>query len=277
MWKSVRSTNLLFNKDTGVETLSYVSPILHREVQVDVFLPPRYLMGAGRYPVLYLNDGQDMEGIHLRAILDRMYGGRNLQRMIVVAIHAGERIQEYGTAGAPDYKERGSKSAQYQQFILTELMPFINGHYHTRTGVQYTAFAGFSLGGLAAFDMVWTHPQVFGAAGAFSGSFWWRSKAYEDGYDDYNDRIMQRRVRETEGGRDFRCWLQTGTDDETDDRNGNGVIDSIDDTLDLIAELEQKGYQRNRDIRYVEVQGGRHDLPTWAGIMPDFLEWLYPA
>ncbi|MEJ7666534.1 MAG: hypothetical protein WKG07_46960 [Hymenobacter sp.] len=36
-------------------------------------------------------------------------------------------------------------------------------------------------------------------------------------------------------------WLQAGTHDETNDRNGNGVIDAIDDTLDLLAALAGQG------------------------------------
>jgi enterochelin esterase-like enzyme len=70
-------------------------------------------------------------------------------------------------------------------------------------------------------------------------------------------------------------WLQTGTEDEKDDRNHNGIIDSIEDTLDLIAELERKGFRWGRDIRYVEVKGGHHDQATWSAIMPDFLTWAF--
>ena len=70
-------------------------------------------------------------------------------------------------------------------------------------------------------------------------------------------------------------WLQTGTEDEKDDRNNNGVIDSIEDTLDLIAELEKKGFRWGRDIRYVEVKGGHHNQATWSAIMPDFLIWAF--
>jgi hypothetical protein len=51
------------------------------------------------------------------------------------------------------------------------------------------------------------------------------------------------------------------------------VIDSIDDTQDLIAELLRKGYEKGRDIRYLEIAGGRHEVGTWAAAMPEFLSW----
>ena len=64
------------------------------------------------------------------------------------------------------------------------------------------------------------------------------------------------------------------------DRNNNGIIDSIDDTTDLIDELVKKGYHRDtdghrRDIRYVEIKGGKHNQDTWSAIMPDFLTWAF--
>ena len=72
----------------------------------------------------------------------------------------------------------------------------------------------------------------------------------------------------------MRFWFQTGTLDESCDRNNNGVIDSIDDTLDLITELKLLGYG-DEDIKYLEVEGGKHHPKTWKGVLPDFLEWAF--
>ena len=40
----------------------------------------------------------------------------------------------------------------------------------------------------------------------------------------------------------------------------------------FIKELKEKGYTAN-DIKYVELQDGKHDVPTWARAFPDFLKW----
>ena len=56
------------------------------------------------------------------------------------------------------------------------------------------------------------------------------------------------------------------------DRNNNGIIDSIDDTLSLIDDLKSLGY-KNDDIAYINYEDGRHDVATWARAMPVFLEW----
>jgi hypothetical protein len=75
----------------------------------------------------------------------------------------------------------------------------------------------------------------------------------------------------------YKPWLkfffETGTLDETADRNNNGVIDAIDDTISLIYELQMKGYNRENDIKYVELADGRHDVSTWAKAFPAFLIW----
>lgn len=230
---------------------------------------------SNRLPVLYLNDGQDLPRLKLRAVMDSLIQKQSVRPFVIVAIHAGDRIQEYGTATQADYMNRGSKARAYTDFVLTELLPYVQKHYPVTNESAQSVFAGFSLGGLSAFDLVWHHPELFGKAGVFSGSFWWRSKGLEKGYSDDTDRIMHSLVRAGTYRKNLTFWMQTGTDDETDDRDHDGIIDSIDDTLDLIAELERKGYRWNRDVTYVEVKGGEHNPDTWRRVMPDFLTWAF--
>ena len=248
---------------------------LNRTVHLDIILPPRYETSGLTYPVLYLNDGQDLPRLRMTAVLDSLYQKQAVQPFVLVAIHAGDRIQEYGTAAQADYLKRGSKANLYTDFVLTELLPYIQSHYRVSTNPAQTVCAGFSLGGLSAFDLVFHHPERFSKAGVFSGSFWWRSKSTEAGYRDETDRIMHDLVRKGQYSPMLTFWFETGTNDETGDRNNNGIIDAIDDTTDLIDELVKKGYSRERDIRYVEIVGGEHNPKTWRKIMPDFLMWAF--
>ena len=70
----------------------------------------------------------------------------------------------------------------------------------------------------------------------------------------------------------FKFFVECGKLDETADRNENGVIDSIDDALDLIVELKAKGYT-DEHIHYLELADGKHDVPTWGKALPAFLKW----
>lgn len=261
------------NEMTVAETeISIESEFLKRNVTVTLLMPE----GEVTEPInlLLLNDGQEAENLRLGETLDMLYEAGMLKPVAVAAIHAGtERIQEYGVAGNPDYKQRGSKAGAYTQFIVKELLPAIK----KETGVESfatTAYAGFSLGGLSAMDIAWNNPQLFNKVGVFSGSFWWRSKELRKGYSDA-DRIMHRMIHYTAGKPDLQFWLQTGTKDEAADRNQNGIIDSIDDTVDVIKELEAKGYKRPADIQYLEIVGGTHGVATWAYAMPKFLLWAF--
>jgi hypothetical protein len=75
----------------------------------------------------------------------------------------------------------------------------------------------------------------------------------------------------------MRFYFECGSEDEIEDRNGNGVIDSIDDTLDLMETLANKGYDRGNEMYYHEILGGKHDIATWAIAFPVFLTWAYKA
>jgi enterochelin esterase family protein len=249
------------------------SAVLKRHVTCTMMMPAENDV-TEPLNLLLLNDGQETENLQLRETLEELGSTNRIKPLIIVAIHTGEdRLHEYGVAGKPDFKKRGSKAALYTEFIKSELLPAITEY----TGIEQfetTAFAGFSLGGLSALDIAWHNPQLFDKVGVFSGSFWWRSKDLAKGYTD-RDRIMHAVIRNTANKPNLKIWLQTGTKDETADRNKNGIIDSIDDTVDLIEEFELKGFKRPDDIQYLEMFGGSHDMATWAKAMPKFLVWAF--
>ncbi|HLO81634.1 MAG TPA: alpha/beta hydrolase-fold protein [Chitinophagaceae bacterium] len=247
---------------------------LNRDVTVDFFLPAE-VTDRSDMSLLLINDGQDMATMHFKDILEKMYEKGEIRPVMFAAIHAGkDRKNEYGTAGYPDYKNRGARAGRYTYFVFEELLPYIRKHFKIAE-FRDKSFAGFSLGGLMALDIVWNHPAHFSHVGVFSGSLWWRSKGLDDGYVEEHDRIMHARIREGKHAPWLKFFFQTGVLDETADRNNNGIIDSIDDTLSLIEELEKKGYSREKDIVYLELADGRHDVPTWGKAMPAFLRFAY--
>jgi predicted alpha/beta superfamily hydrolase len=152
-----------------------------------------------------------------------------------------------------------------------ELLTFLHTEYNIKS-FAVKAIAGFSLGGLAAIDTVWNYPEIYSIAGVFSGSLWWRIKDLSQGYNEATDRIMHQKIKQRKYVPGLKFYFATGSMDETSDRNGNGIIDSIDDTLDLIKELKQIGYADD-DIRYINDEEGKHDVETWGKAMPQFLIW----
>lgn len=257
-----------------IENHSLESAFLKREVIVDCYLPVS-IADPSTITLLLINDGQNMEELGLATMLDQMNIQEQIQPLLCVAIHANEeRKMEYGTAQQADYQGRGAKAGLYSSFIMDELLPFIHETYLVAT-FKDKAFAGFSLGGLSALDITWNHPDQFSITGVFSGSFWWRTKSLTADYNEDTDRIMHAQIREGQYEPGLKFFFETGTQDETMDRNKNGIIDSIDDTLGLIDELVAKGYDREKDICYLELADGKHDIATWARAMPTFLTWAW--
>lgn len=249
-----------------------ISSHLGRTVTIDYYVP-QSLGQHLRVPLLLVNDGQMLEEIHFDQITEHYHLENPDRPLLVAAIHAGEeRILEYGTAGIPNYKNQGAKADAYTRFVLTEMLLHTLDRFPA-ADAQQVSFAGFSLGGVSALDIAWNNAHLFRRVGVFSGSFWWRSKALGEGYSDDTDRIVHQVIRRGEHQPDLKFYFQCGTLDETADRNNNGIIDSIDDTRDLISELHRKGYRLPDDVAYVEVEGGRHDGATWAACLPDFLRW----
>jgi hypothetical protein len=108
-------------------------------------------------------------------------------------------------------------------------------------------------------------------------------------------RLAQRMVDGTPRRKSLRAFFAVGTDEEDDDRDGDGVNDAVDDTRDLIEGwqdrdgialegLRQRGYAINPDypgnpartsVVLYTLEGGRHEQAAWARMLPVFLRWAY--
>lgn len=233
-------------------------------------------------PVLVLNDGQDLEALGILKTLELLIVAGEIVAPLVVAIPTNrDRMMEYGITGHTDSGGRGARAGAYAQFVRQELLPVVQARDGISIRPGTTAVLGASLGGLSAFDLAWRHPEIFGICGVLSGSFWWRADS-STARAKQATRIAHRLVRECSGGdavmrarRRVRFWFQAGTDDETEDRDGNGVIDAIQDTTELIDELVARGWESSADLVYREVAGGRHEPATWKDVFGEFARFAF--
>ena len=262
-----RSGNIL------IENHVLYSTYLDRSVVIDCYLPNNFVE-QGDLSLVIINDGQDLQKMDFESILETLYSSNSIHPLFCLAIHCGpDRRNEYATANILDYKGRGTMSAAYQKFIFEELLPHIRETYSILS-FKEKSICGFSLGGLSAIDTAWNHPVEFNKVGVFSGSLWWRTMSQDDSaFDENEHRIMHSQVRNGSYYPWLKFFFETGTMDESADRNQNGIIDAIDDTVSLIAELVAKGYDPEKDIKYIELTDGRHDVETWGKAFPEFLIW----
>jgi len=257
-----------------IKIIDFWSDALSRYVVLDILVPGNDLTSPLHYPLLLVNDGQDIDSVKLPAHLNHLVNNGSITPPLAVCIYAANRKHEYGVASRSDYKNRGNLASNYTKFIIDELLPYLSEHYPVRLNHPLNTFTGFSLGGLSAFDITWHHSAVFKQVGVFSGAFWWRYEPV-DVADPDNHRIMHEVVRTAKVKPELRFWFQSGLSDESEDRNNNGVIDVIDDILDLCVELVYQGFRPFYDFAYYEMPDGKHDMATWSKAMPVFLVWAF--
>ena len=247
---------------------------LQEHIQLTIFSTP--LPGnKNELNLLLLNDGQDAEKMNVKKILDSLYNEKLIEPLIVVAIHANSRLQEYGVSGLPDFKNNGSRADKYAAFIDNELYAFIKKKAGVRK-FKTVAIAGCSQGGLSAFDIAWDNADKIDKVGVFSGSFWWRDKNITaKDYSDENNRIMLSKIRSSRKRPKLQYWFYAGAAEEIADRDKDGIIDVVDDTKDLIEIIKNKNVCPPSDIVYRESAEGKHEYTYWQKAFPDFLIWAF--
>jgi enterochelin esterase-like enzyme len=229
------------------------------------------------YNLLILNDGQDLDKLHVKETMDSLYRAGQISPLVIIGVEAGDRMQEYGVTDKPDYMGRGNRATFYDAFINNELYPYAKKESGVRK-FQSVAIAGCSMGGLSAFDIAWNHPDKISKVGVFSGSFWWRDKASEDSnYSDEKNRIMYAKLKASRKKPGLEYWFYAGAAEEKSDRDKDSIIDVIDDTKDIISLLEKRNLVSPEAVVYKESPTGIHDYVSWSVVFPEFLVWAFPV
>lgn len=136
-----------------------------------VYLPPNYDSTA-RYPVLYLlhgapgayTDWRNAAGID--QTLDAMISVGRLRPMIAVLPDGNG-----GRFGDTEWANSADGSVRAEDYLVREVVPFIDQHYPTLADARNRAIGGLSTGGFGAANLALHHPDVFGYALSLSGNF----------------------------------------------------------------------------------------------------------
>jgi predicted alpha/beta superfamily hydrolase len=163
------------SKNVHIIDTAFFIPQLKRTRRVWIYLPKEYHVTKNRYPVLYMQDGQNIfdEATAFAGEwgVDEYLDSARAKKCIVVAIDNGamNRMAEYNPYD--DEKSGKAEGNKYADFLVKTLKPFIDKQYRTLKGKSNTFIAGSSMGGLISFYCVLKYPAVFGGAGIFSPSF----------------------------------------------------------------------------------------------------------
>lgn len=166
---------------------AFALPQLRRTRRVWVYLPPDYEGDTRRYPVLYLQDGQNVFDQYTsfagewgvdETLNQLAASGQDLGGCLVVAVDNGgrHRLDEY-SPWRNKRTQRGGEGAQYVDFMVNTLKPLIDHHYRTQPARESTGVAGSSMGGLLATYAALRYPDVFGRVGVLSPAYWFAAPA----------------------------------------------------------------------------------------------------
>ena len=167
--------------------VAFAMPELKRTRRVWLYLPPGYATSTQRYPVLYLQDCQNVFDEFtsfagewgVDETLDELHArGQDYGGCLVVAVDNGgpRRLDEYSPWPSARTR-RGGQGAQYVDFLVHTLKPYLDEHYRTLPGPEATGIGGSSMGGLLATYAALRYPAVFGRVAVFSPAFWFAGQS----------------------------------------------------------------------------------------------------
>jgi predicted alpha/beta superfamily hydrolase len=236
-----------------------------------VWLPPDYDgWGDTRYPVLYLNDGQNLfdpvtafAGVHWQVgeTAARLIAEQKIRPLIIVGIdNTRNRACEYIPYRSKDPRVLKPQGKLYPDFLRREVIPLIEERYSILRGADNTGLGGSSLGGLITLYTQLAAPGVFGRLLIESPSLF----------------LANRKILK-ESGR-FASWpgriyLGMGTR-ETGDAEKNASI--VVDARELESVLSEAGLDEQRLKVRIE-EGATHTEAAWAARFPEALEFLYSS
>jgi enterochelin esterase-like enzyme len=237
-----------------------------------VWLPPGYedAENSGRhYPVLYLNDGQNLfeaasafAGVEWQVdeTSDRLIREGAVPPMIVVGMdNAGkDRIREYMPHRSMNPVMLRVQGRHYPDFLMKEVMPFVERNYRVATGAENTGLGGSSLGALIALYTVMVRPGVIGRLLVESPSLW---------------AAHRQTIKESRSVRIWpeRIYLGVGTAEAGSVERSRTVVD---DVRELAAILRRAVLSEKR-LRLVIQDGAGHNEGAWAERFPEALRFLF--
>ena len=233
-----------------------------------IYLPPGYDKDLSRrYPVLYMQDGQNLfdaatsffPGLerHFDERAQALIAERAIRPLIIVGVYSTGlgRVNEYTPTKAPG-PNKGGKADLYGRMLVEEIKPFIDSQYRTLPSRASTGLGGSSLGGLLTVYLGLKYSDTFSRLAVTSPACQW------------DHEMILRYVQSLPRKSDQRIWLSVGTGEPDLFLSG---------ARSLRRALIAKGWKENLDFGYREASGVEHKPGAWTPGVDLLLEFLFPS
>jgi len=261
-----------------LDVVPFTSKIFHNTRSLRIFLPGNYFSPHNRlrkYPVLYLQDGQNVFDKATSTgsgeweadeTVDHLVSEFKIHPMFIVGIdNAGEqRASEYLAyhdsqnpklqgANAP-----GLQGTKYAEFLIKEVMPFLQKKYRIAPGTANTAIGGSESGAIVSLTAAVSHPGVFGKLLLESPSLWVGNGRLLT--DVEKAKILPQKI-----------YIGVGSSETGDETRDKQIVTEV---KDLETILRKKGMGPAR-LKVVIEQGGQQGETAWARRLPEALLFFY--
>jgi enterochelin esterase-like enzyme len=237
-----------------------------------VWLPPGYddpQNATKYYPVLYLNDGQNLfesstafGGVEwgVDETADRMIREGTVPPMIIVGIDntGRDRLREYMPHRSLHLKMLRVHGKYYPDFLIKEVMPFVESAYRAATSPENTGLGGSSLGALIALHTAIARPGTIGRLLLESPSLWAANRQIIK--DSRLVRIWPERI-----------FLAAGTAEAGNAERSRTVVDDVRE----LAAIMRRAVLSEKRLRMVITEGAGHTESAWGQRFPEALQSLF--
>ncbi len=276
------SSGLFAQESQVFDNESLHSEILNKEKFFSIYLPPGYEESTEKYPVVYLLHGYGSA----RQKHQNWIKHGDLQRKVDSAISIGRispMIIVMPDAEMTYYMNNINGDYAIEDFIIKELIPYIDKNYRSYGEKKYRAISGLSMGGFGAMLYSLHHPELFSACAVLSPAIRSEEEIREMPYKQYISRYRSA-VGDIEEGSEritafwrsndllylvenmpedqkgqVRFYFDVGDDDFL--YNGNSLMHILMRDLDIVHEYR--------------VRDGGHNWEYWRSGLEDALEFLF--
>lgn len=234
-------------------------PQLNKTRKIWALLPHDYETSNEHYPVLYLQDAQNLFNenapygnwqIDKKLAVMSDYG---IGKIIIIAIEHGEkeRVLEYNFGKTLLGQGQGKK---YIRFVTDTLKPFVDKNFRTKPEREFTGIGGSSMGGLVSIFSGLIYPEVYGKLMIFSPSLWVIPKIKFSFLDFFEP--METKI-----------YLYAGGDEsETMVKHTKKFKKRL---------LKRESIREKMKVKLSINEEGKHSETYWSDEFPKAIEWLF--
>lgn len=260
-WEDLANGGAIIDLPENVSILDeqFYMKSLDRYRRIWIYLPPDYESSGKKYPVMYMQDGQNLFdrstafagewGVDesLNSLFEQ---GQEVPIVVGIDNGSGKRIDEYCPWENSQYG--GGEGLQYVNFIKNELKPYIDSNFRTKIAAEHTTIMGSSLGALIAHYAGLIYPETFGNFGLFSPAFWINPAIFDSAlYDNLS--------------KNQRFYFMAG------DKESTRMVEDMERVFGLLL----ANGMDDKQVFMKVVKNGEHNEFLWKTQFKDAIKWLY--